>query len=284
MASIQGLSSNQLKDLYRNKIIVYLEGDDDITIYKNYWFRNIIDKVDFKLAKDGVVPIPGCYGVEMNVLSQRQAGVKAFGFIDRDAVQDFLHINETDDSKYILANSQRNQYVHYTVRWELENYLIDPEILEQERVNDKGKGIGRRETAIVAAELVQQCDLLKVHAAANIVLHQAKMKKVEDGFALNVNQRALYESAILAKYIPPSEIPFYSSCLADIEAFDLPGQSAEKRLASLVRRVHGKALFMRFFYMHKIQHEKKFSVADKLCARVPEELKNKLHSWVVDTL
>ena len=261
---------------------MFLEGGDDLCIYKHYWFQNYADKIDFRVAEEGVVSIPGCSGVETNVLLQRQAGVKAYGFVDRDSVSDFPHSNETDDERYLDENKRQNQFVYRTVRWEIENYLIDPEVLEQIRVNEKAKGVGKRTVAEVAAELLLHCDVLKVHAAANIVLHQARKKKIEDGFASGTRERTEYEAQVFDKYISEAEKEEYQRSLSKIEAFDPTNESVEKRLSSLIRRVHGKALFMRFFYEHRIQGEKRFSVADKLCTRVPDELASVLGAWVTN--
>lgn len=283
MTSISGLTTTQLKSRYRDKVEIYVEGKDDISIYRNYWFSKFADRVSFISAEDGGVPIPGCVGVERNVLAQREVGIDAYGLIDRDAIRDVSHANEPDDDSYVKGNYSSNPYVYYTVRWELENYLIDPEILEQERVNAKTQGNNKRNSDLVIDEILSHCQILIAHAAANVVRQLENLPKIPDGFGCQAKSRQAYETDLFNTIMlgaTAEQKALYSSWVAKIEAFDMPGGAPSQRLAAISRRVHGKALLMRFFKAYQIQDDRRFSVAFGLIGRVPQELSDKLQSWL----
>lgn len=283
MASIVLLTTNQLKSRYRDKVEVYVEGRDDISVYKNYWFAKLTDRVSFISAQDGAIAIPGCTGVERNVLAQREVGIDAYGLIDRDAVEDIDHANEPNDKSYIDGNFSNNPYVYYTVRWELENYLIDPDIWEQERVNAKTQGNNKRKSELVVDEILSHCEILIAHAAANVLRHMEGLPKIPDGFGSQAKSRKDYEDDLFGTImvdITPEQKALYAHWVARIEAFDMPGGEPSQRLSAISRRVHGKALLLRFFKAYQIQEDKRFSVACGLNERVPQELSDKLHSWL----
>jgi hypothetical protein len=283
MANISGLSTTQLKSRYRDKVEVYVEGKDDLAIYKNYWFTQLTDRLNFICAEEGSAAVPGCVGVERNVLAQRMAGIDAYGLIDRDAVSDFLHASETNDVSYLGKNYQKNPYVYYTVRWELENYLIDPDVWEQERVNAKTQGHNRREAPVVSEEILAHCQILVAHAAANVVRQTFGLPKIPDGFGSQAKSRADYEAELFKTIMSDAseeQKNAYHEWVSRIEAFDLPGSAPSERVFAICRRVHGKALLLRFFKAYNIQDDKRFSVAYHLAGKVPKELSDKLQSWL----
>lgn len=286
MASIRnrGLATNQLKSTYRREVEVYLEGEDDLGIYKNYWFSHLIGKVAFKKAQEGDIPTPGCTGVEKNVLAMREAGVKAFGVIDRDAIQDMEHACEVDDARFVETNHQRNPYIYYTIRWELENYLVDAEVWEQKRVDAKTRGAGHRAEDEVAQELLAHCDVLIAHAAANIMRHNVMgKKKLGDGFGAEKKTRADFEAKLFQgplSALTVEQRALYYHWVKKIEAFDQPHAPITQRLSAVCRRVHGKALLERFKMAHNIGDEIRFTIARQLSTKVPREIAEKITTWV----
>ncbi|WP_161805163.1 DUF4435 domain-containing protein [Amantichitinum ursilacus] len=260
-----------------------MEGQDDLGVYKNYWFSGIADKAVFKLAETGPVPLPGCNGVERNVLYQRAAGIQAYGLVDRDAVEDSALSCTPDDSLFLSENMNKNPNIYYTLRWELENYLIDAVAWEQERVNSKTRGDGRRPAEEVMVEIFCHCDILVAHAAANALLHSLGKPKIGDGFGTKVDTRADFEDLLFAgpfKGLSAADIADYSSWKQRIEAFDLPHGTVEQRVFAISRRIHGKALLERFFKKYSIQDDKRFSVASRISGRIPQEIALRVAEWV----
>jgi hypothetical protein len=285
MASIRGrgLSTAQIRSRYAKKVEIYVEGIDDLGVYQNYWFSNIADKASFKLSESGPVPISGCVGVERNVLHQRQAGIQAYGLVDRDSIEDTEFACTVDDATFVSENHNKNPNIYYTLRWELENYLIDAVAWEQERVNAKTRGAGRRPSNEVLAEILRHCDILVAHAAANTTLHILGLPKIGDGFGTRAETRDEFEEMLFAgplKGFSAEQRRLYENWKSKIEAFDIPGGTIEERVFAIARRIHGKALLERFFKKYSIQDDKRFSVAGQIAGRVPHELLQKVNEWI----
>ncbi|MFZ4876625.1 hypothetical protein ACL9RI_16215 [Janthinobacterium sp. Mn2066] len=285
MASIRGrgFSTSQIRSRYANRVEIFVEGQDDLGVYKNYWFANISDKAVFKLSETGPIPISGCVGVERNVLYQRAAGIQAYGLVDRDSLEDLEFSCTPDDALFLSENQNKNPNIYYTLRWELENYLIDAVAWEQERVNAKTKGDGRRSTDEVMVEILSHCDILVAHAAANALLHSIGKAKIGDGFGSHVDSRAAFEQLLLTgpfKGFDEKQLDAYASWKQKIEAFDLPNGTVEQRVFAISRRIHGKALVERFFKKYSIQDDKRFSVAGRISGRIPQEISARIQEWV----
>lgn len=285
MASIRGrgFSTAQIRSRYANRVEIFVEGQDDLGVYQNYWFSSIADKAVFKLSETGPVPLPGCAGVERNVLHQRAAGIQAYGLVDRDAVEDTVLSCTTDDMLFLAENKNKNPNVYYTLRWELENYLIDAVAWEQERVNAKTRGAGRRPANEVLAEILSHCDILVAHAAANALLHSLGKAKIGDGFGSHVENRAAFEELLMLgpfKEFDAAQLASYASWKEKIEAFDLPHGTVEQRVFAISRRIHGKALLERFFKKYSVQEDKRFSVASSIADRIPQEISDRVQDWI----
>jgi hypothetical protein len=285
MASIRGrgLTTGQIKSRYANRVEIFVEGKDDLGVYKNYWFAHISDKLLFKLSEIGPVPVSGCTGVERNVLQQRAAGVQAYGLIDRDAIKDLEFSCTPDDAHFLAENRNKNPNIYYTLRWELENYLIDAVAWEQERVNAKTRGEGSRPPDEVLSEILSHCDILVAHAAANALLHSLGKAKIGDGFGSEAGTRAAFEQMLFSgpfKGFSPEQLAAYASWKQKIEAFDMPNGNVEQRVFAISRRIHGKALLERFFKKYSIQDDKRFSVASRMSGRVPREIASTVQAWV----
>lgn len=283
MASIRGrgLSTAQIRSLYSNRVEIYVEGQDDLGVYKNYWFAHLSDKTTFRLAETGPIAVSGCTGVEQNVLHQRSAGIQAYGLVDRDAITDLEFSCTPNDAFFLEKNQNSNPNVYYTLRWELENYLIDAAAWEQERVNAKTRGEGRRSPSEVMEEILSHCDILIAHAAANALLQQLGRPKIGDGFGFNAETKEAFEQLLFNGPFKDiqEERAGYNAWKMKIEAFDLPHGSVEQRVFAISRRIHGKALFTRFFKKYNIQDDKRFSVAGRIATQIPEELSALINEW-----
>lgn len=286
MASIRGrgFTTKQLKSRYRKKIEIYLEGVDDLGIYQNIWFGHLTDRIMFRLAEDGAIPVSGCSGVEKNVVAQRLAGVEAYGIVDRDAVAAWAISCDPDDTRFVAVNFESNPYLYYTIRWELENYLVDPEFWERERIDSAAmRGGGRRSEEEVARELLTHCDILIAHAAANALRMEQRKKKLGDGIGAEAKTRKEFEEILFSgpmKNLTEEEKASYIEWVKRIEAFDYPGEVEMRRLFGLCRRIHGKALLQRFHRAHNIAGDMRFRVARLMAGRIPEEIAAKVYTWV----
>lgn len=276
--------SAQVKGRYRHRVEIYVEGKDDSALFRNFWFGDLVDRVDFIEAENGPVNHSGCEGVRRNVAAQRQRGILAFGLIDRDALLDTQLANETDDSTYLSRTASQYSHLHYTLLWEIENYLIDPEALEQYRADSKAMGAARP-IAVVEQEIREHCEALLPHAACNASLHMGGIKKLPDGYTNSHLDRISVERHIQATELPkqdPAIQATYVQNLALVDAFDDPAQTDRIRIRLLKRRIHGKALLKRFAYQHQLQGEIPFHVARKISpTQSPlNELRDQIEAWL----
>lgn len=115
---------------YAGKIIIILESLDDVDIFSK-WFYDKTDKIVFQNPSNKS-DLGGCSLVIKRVKEYREKGTIAYGIVDRDA----LHrenkndeLWEIDDKKF-LKYRPFGEWVYVLLRWEIENYLLDPTILE----------------------------------------------------------------------------------------------------------------------------------------------------------
>lgn len=140
-------------DLYRagdKGIIVYLESSTDKHIFEK-WFGDFFGEIEFasisNRKSDG-----GCTRVIKYIedYDQDATNVKAYGVVDRDALLGQINNNsphkttyeqawwETDDTTFISTQPFGDK-IFVLTRWELENYLLHPEVLRK-LIEDKTMG------------------------------------------------------------------------------------------------------------------------------------------------
>jgi hypothetical protein len=280
------LDSESLFRRYSGQIIVYLESSDDNSIYSNLWFADRLEEFQFRPANKGAATYGGCQAVRESVNYDRTSGIKAFGIVDRDIVmtEDHWHLVwETDNSRFAQA-MPFGPYVKVLNRWELENYLIDSQAIEEYLANHIGTKA--RNTQDVIKELLEHCDVLILHTAGNAVCHKERIKKFPDGFTENkdkirldqdIKQRFQQHNSYQQDYQD------YLNNIAKAQAFDTPSAPDEERLEKLLRIVHGKALLNRIKRQHNISHEIRFHLAAaiKRNRNVPSEISTYLESFKV---
>jgi len=137
---------------------VYLESSDDEYLIGIKWFSRLKDRINFVSVSgsekkgDG-----GCQIVRQRVEEALAQGVTAYGIVDRDILladpdfQDSLWW-EVDDTVFAAANPY-GETVFVLRRWELENYLLRPEALEQLH-KDKFRNVPPSLSAQEIAELL----------------------------------------------------------------------------------------------------------------------------------
>lgn len=108
---------------------IVLEGQDDVRLFRTYWFPHMLDSFDFVEAAD-IVDGGGCAALRNAVLKSRQDNIPAYGFSDRDLMfrlkkWDLLFL--PDDAAFEAATRDADLYV--TLRWEVEAYLLEPDLL-----------------------------------------------------------------------------------------------------------------------------------------------------------
>ena len=268
-------TSDKFIGRYRGKTTVYLEGVDDTAVYARQWFNNRLDRLDFQNPDAA----PGCDAVIAKVADDRRAGLKAFGVVDRDALQakrNWPLVWETDDDKFSAARPF-GEHIRVTLYWEMESYLIHPEALEEYIANHE-KGRLPRTRAEVVADLLRHAQCLIPHAAINAALHEEGKTECGDTFA-KTDTRSNIEQKIEQSQrsrLTDKGWKNYRACIKKVEAFDFTDKPDEIRIAGLLRRIHGKALLDRIKKSANISHDITFHVAAGIKRRgdIPNELLN----------
>ena len=286
-------SPERLYNRYSGVPVVYVESDEDQYVFGECWFNEQSSRLEFKpvAARNGnaLEATSGCNAVIEAVRQERTSGNSAWGIVDRDAV--FSHrrwdlVHEIDDGVFDEAKPF-GRHVKVLRRWEMESYLIDVACIEKCRAEHKMGGV--RSEDEVWAELLVDCQALIPHAALNAVHHEFCEEGVGDGRTNRMANRFDVE----AKLIQPALTALagrhtlclerYAQYLDSADAFDRSGQPAAVRVASLLRRVHGKAVLSRFESRHGLPNIKgPLAARIKEAGRVPDELRDFVSHAVAD--
>lgn len=272
----KSISSEQTTTLYKAKTVIYVEGDSDQKIFANYWFRGREQELDFKPPPSG----SGCAAVVNQVKTERLAGISAWGIVDRDKLMADGHmtvLHETDDAKFDAARPY-GPHVKVTQRWELESYLLEPEVIE-EHLAAHHSGRGTRPREHVVQELLKHADALVPHAAANQVLHQAGISALPDKFGLDAKCRADMASRVLAQQAKWQQAvkDSYPTHVNAIDAFGSAVTPDEIRYFGLLRAVNGKAMLERLKHANGINYELEYQLASRF-KHPPQEVADYVNS------
>lgn len=281
-------SPERLYNRYSGVPVVYVESDEDQYVFGECWFKEQSSRIEFNpvAARQGNAgeATSGCNAVIDAVRAERIAGNPAWGIVDRDAV--FSHrrwelVHETSDSAFDRA-LPFGQHVKVLRCWEMESYLIEVTAIEKCRSENAMEN--PRPDSDVWAELLGDCQALIPHAALNAVHHEFHEDGIGDGRTDSMQHRADVETK-LVRPVLASMAKRHSTCheryedyLKGVCAFDIPEQSDSVRVASLLRRVHGKAMLSRFESRHQLRRLKgSLAARIKEADRVPDELRNFVH-------
>ncbi|HHW79116.1 MAG TPA: hypothetical protein GX399_19110, partial [Xanthomonadaceae bacterium] len=174
-------------------------------------------------------------------------------------------------------------YIKILNRWELENYLIDSQAIEEYLANHTGRK--PRSAQDVIKELLEHCDVLTLHTAGNAACHNARINGFTDGFTDSKDKTRVDQDIQqrFQQHINFSCQKDYLSNIAKVQAFDTPSLSNEERLEKLLRIICGKALLSRIKRQHNISHEIRFHLAAaiKRNQKIPLEISSYLETFKV---
>jgi Na+-translocating ferredoxin:NAD+ oxidoreductase RNF subunit RnfB len=271
---------DRLSARYGGVPVIYVESQEDSYVFGECWFKERLSHVEFRPATQQC-NFSGCAAVIRAVADERKAGNPAWGIVDRDSVMsadmwDVVH--ETDDLAYENAKPFGTE-IKALCRWEMENYLADGEALEKCRAELKMQLA--RPVQVVYQELLDHCQALVPHAAANALFHMHKVQGLGDGYTNRFPTREATDADIKSNQLPRlAQVPAttvateYGLQLSKIDAFDIPNAEPPRRVSAMLRRVHGKAVLKRFASSHSIHADLKGLLANRIkeMALVPSEL------------
>ncbi|MDP1611086.1 MAG: hypothetical protein Q8M11_08490 [Sulfuritalea sp.] len=270
MASFKGsLSTDGVEHRYFKRVFVILESDEDVQIVKDRWFFDVGDAIEFNHANsngEGGGANQVCNRVD-ELLSQSET---SFGIVDRDAIR-MTHPDlwwETDDGKFRSARPMGNN-VRVLSRWEIENYLLDPEIIEESLADIEARPPRRGHTctqtlygyldaavALSAADVVANCHGLRFDHS----LDECPEAHLTDQIAKELGEHV-------------GELP---AAAARIRAFGSGEQSPSlEHWERISRMIDGKRLLRRIKLMQKRLggNDRRLDLASKLRTRnrIPQE-------------
>jgi len=257
-------SSPQLVSEYRGKTVVFLEGETDVNLFRNYWFKHRLDKLDFTEPKAGF----GCVGVVDNVKDFRLNGIPAFGLVDRDklqADQKWELAWEADDAVFGAARPY-GKHVWITRYWEIESYLIEPSVIEAYASHREG-GRAQRSQVEAEAACLAHAEALIPHAALNAAKQKPGEPACGDGqtcpFPSRREVEQEWERLKRSGKIAQEVWADYEVAVPKVEAF-ATGTTPRERLVGLLRAINGKAMLLRIQRAHKLKDDPTFFLADMI--------------------
>lgn len=275
MASFKKNSINSTSSVLarqKSKPIIYVEGQSDKSIYENFWFVELLGKVSFSITPN----TQGCSAVVKTVASDRSKGIVAFGIVDRDKLMtdgNWNLLRQTDDS--LFDSSWPYPEVKITRRWELESYLIEPEVLEAYLAPAQG-GRLPRSMSVVEAELLAHADALVPFAALNQALHLHNIPAPKDGYTLLDSRTEVQIRIPKEKLVSHPQISGdYHSNLPLVDAFvSSTAITPRQRLQGLLRTVNGKAMLDRVKRAAQLKDDITYLIAKEMkqLKRVPAEI------------
>jgi hypothetical protein len=179
---------------YVAKKFIYLESDDDVQILAERWFSDRAERVEFLPAGDGESGSGGCTRVVGRVTEDREASIDAYGIVDRDSLARegwWMEFLEADDAEFD-ASKPFGEHVIVLRCWEIENYLLHPEVIEEFLSDEHGRS--ERTTPVVLDELFGiLCCLIPI-TAADVILNCEGKRKCPAGFGLGDSYWAIYRN------------------------------------------------------------------------------------------
>jgi len=246
MASFKQLQENEdIDNAYTNKVVVYLESEEDLQIIKERWFFDEGKEIEFKSVDSGQGG--GCSQVISRVKTERNKGITAFGIVDRDTLMKEEKWElwwEINDQQFKQAKPF-GDYILVLRRWELENYLLSPEELEIV-LSDK-EFRSPKKIDVVIQNLLKEAEDLKVLSAAMILSYQ-NGHAFSTGFGLKMTGEILKQQVKthLLTHIQSNDMSQQlTSYIQKIEAFAEGNTEPRQRWERLNRLLDGKRALQR---------------------------------------
>nr|VFJ70094.1 MAG: Protein of unknown function (DUF4435) [Candidatus Kentron sp. FW] len=151
---------------YFDRRRLYVESEDDATVFQQYWFNDLGDTLKFIVAG-------GCTQVLNRVGHDRERQIDAYGIVDRDSLisgRNEWKLFFEEDDEIFRARQPFGPHVHVLFRWEMENYLLHPDVIERYLRNCDGRF--QRPRSEVLQDLLSKLPPLIPVLAGKLLLHQ----------------------------------------------------------------------------------------------------------------
>lgn len=246
MPSFKNVQAEFVDDKYEGGIKIFLESAEDVRIFSEHWFSDKQDRLRFVSAEGDQSGGGGCQVVISKVNEANTHDIKAYGIVDRDVLLADKRLDlfwETDDTRF-HATRPYGDKIYVLRRWELENYLLQPEAFSTE----VSKRVSRSPAPNISAQtlLDQSEDIIKITALTTISVTNGKASP-SPGFGSQSSGQSLNDE--IRKYLrhqfPVDSCPEIDDDSNRIKAFDQISGSPEERWNKLSRILDGKKSLMR---------------------------------------
>lgn len=262
---------------YEGGIKVFLESAEDVRIFSDHWFSHKQDNLRFVSAEGDQSGGGGCQVVISKVNEANNNKIKAYGIVDRDVLLSDKNLElfwETDDVIFHAAEPYGNK-IYVLRRWELENYLLQPEAFSEEiskRAHCSPKPIISAETF-----LGQSDDIINVTALTTVSVAKGKASP-NPGFGSQSSGSNLIKEIkkYLERQFPNGDCPEINDDADKIRLFDRTNGDPEERWNRISRILDGKKSLMRLcqclaedFQIHSIRpwEEMRGCLADVIASK-----------------
>ncbi len=192
-----GSFKNIGKDLaseYEDGIKVLLESTDDEYIIGRKWFSKLKDKISFE-SVSGTKENGGCAAVVTKVTELNKSNKKVYGIVDRDILlndPNFQHSLwwELDNHTFTTAQPY-GENIFVLHRWELENYLFHPQVLESRIAKKKLTHPPAITAATIADLLIANEDELVAVTLLSTIPAKTATAQVSEKFGLHDKNKNL---------------------------------------------------------------------------------------------
>lgn len=247
MSGFKMKQSDQLVLKQRGGAVVFLESEEDFQIVAKRWFFDEGQEVFFQPADtcEQGSGGGGCKAVIDLVAQARANGISAFGLVDRDVL-----LNDhnwplwwQDRDPEFLSERPYGEHIRVLLRWELENYLLDPDAMATV-ANDAR--MTSTHTAVSTTAFCLNCaDELKDRSAATVTAIAANVPSPAVGFGCNPMRHGAALTDELQQFLLKQGATNAAAALVEhrqsIDRFDAPAAPALNRWERLVRMLDGKA-------------------------------------------
>ncbi len=233
----------------RGGSVVFLESNDDFEIIAHRWFFNEGEDIWFQPADsyEKGTGGGGCRAVIDLVKGARSDGVRAFGIVDRDVLlndQDWPLWWEHQDHVFLAARPYGN-HIRVLLRWELENYLLDPGAMSTV-ANDAGM-TSRHSIETVVTSCLECADELKDRTAVTVAARVENVSPPAPAYGCNPLLCGIQLAAGLELHLTNKGVNEADQAMQDaranIDRFDPVAAPPTQRWEGLIRMLDGKAAF-----------------------------------------
>jgi len=248
MASFKKAKSPFVDAKYERRTRVFLESAEDVRIFNDHWFSDKQDKLKFVSAEGDQFGGGGCRVVIARVEEEASQDIKVHGIVDRDVLLSDTDASnndlfwETDDAIFHAAKPYGDN-IHVLRRWELENYLLQPEAftaVASVRISRPPIPVISVETFLDYAE-----DIVQVTALTTFLVSKGK-KSPNPGFGIQSSGSDLTKEInnYLKNHLAEGNHDM-SNHVEKIRTFEQSDSNPEERWKSLSRILDGKKSLMR---------------------------------------